>query len=383
MSKILTWTPPNDPNVIGQRARKRIKGTTIWDATGFNPANSGSGNYMPVSTNSTIATVDDNKIYEFTIESVCTTGGPTVSNTYEGINFACTGDTTAYSNSDNTVSYSILNLNTNYPDITKVRVSLWNGGSQIGTNQELTTSNNIQGEFTSVSYGSGYTIQVEYATTINGTEIWSTLGNTCSTIATVFNCTVPTGLIATNIGSNSTTVSWNSVSGASGYEIRWKKSVDSWSNTWIPITATTYTINSLFANTAYDWQVRTVCDTHNTSSSQQDAFTTISQQQLLYFINADASGSYSIPPSNPKCTYDLSIVGVTVNCDMTDGVSYVTVLIPPGYGYDSYTWTPTNGNSITLFNSTSDISGYSVKMFKQPAGLPLVGNLSITTAVLP
>jgi transposase-like protein len=66
--------------------------------------------------------------------------------------------------------------------------------------------------------------------------------------------TVPTGLSVSNIISNSATLKWNVVTGATSYKVEYKTySATTW--TTINTTAATYTLSSLTANTTYNWRV--------------------------------------------------------------------------------------------------------------------------------
>jgi hypothetical protein len=84
-------------------------------------------------------------------------------------------------------------------------------------------------------------------------------------------CSAPTGLSNTTPTSNSTTLNWAAVSGATGYTIQYKTSS---ATTWTTVSSTTnsYSLTGLSASTTYNWQVMANCSGYATGT----AFTTIS-----------------------------------------------------------------------------------------------------------
>ncbi len=120
-----------------------------------------------------------------------------------------------------------------------------------------------------------------------------------SQFTTLTPCNAPSGLSSSAITSNSATVSWGAVSGASSYDVDYKLST---SGTWInSITATTLTsrnITGLAASSLYDWRVRTNCAT-GSSTYSQDQFTTVAVSTCpgIYDVstNGSAGGAALIP----------------------------------------------------------------------------------------
>lgn len=77
------------------------------------------------------------------------------------------------------------------------------------------------------------------------------------------SCVPPTGITATPTSSTSATITWSTVSGANGYQIRYRMSG---SSIWIPVVlnsggANTYTLTGLTSNATYEFQMRTKCST--------------------------------------------------------------------------------------------------------------------------
>jgi bacillolysin len=96
------------------------------------------------------------------------------------------------------------------------------------------------------------------------------------TNGTVATCAVPGNLASANITSSSATLSWGAVSGATGYELRYKATT---SATWITPAAqagTTFNANDLSALTQYEFQVKTNCSSNSSAFSASSTFTTLS-----------------------------------------------------------------------------------------------------------
>jgi hypothetical protein len=75
-------------------------------------------------------------------------------------------------------------------------------------------------------------------------------------------CVSPGGNSTINITSTNAVLQWNFVPGADQYEVWYKKTTAiNWRKRFVNSTNKKVTINNLICNTAYIWQVRTVCDT--------------------------------------------------------------------------------------------------------------------------
>lgn len=74
------------------------------------------------------------------------------------------------------------------------------------------------------------------------------------------NCNPPTNLSATNITSNSATVTWEIVAGAKSYDVEYKEETSSsWNIAGTQISSNSLTINGLNSGKTYDWRVKTNC----------------------------------------------------------------------------------------------------------------------------
>jgi len=109
------------------------------------------------------------------------------------------------------------------------------------------------------------------------------------------SCEAPSGLAVSAITTNSATLSWTAVSGASNYTVQVKPSN---LTTWTSYTATSNSINitGLSSATNYNWQVRTNCSTSNSSFTSGSNFTTTSNScSDTYETNNTFSSAKSIP----------------------------------------------------------------------------------------
>src|SRR6266542_4852497 len=89
------------------------------------------------------------------------------------------------------------------------------------------------------------------------------------------SCVVASGLSAINITSSSATLDWNDVSGATGYNIRYRKTgTSTWSNT--TSATSSVAVSGLASSTTYEFRVQTVCSGGTTSAFSSSAtFTTL------------------------------------------------------------------------------------------------------------
>ncbi|MFD0932019.1 GEVED domain-containing protein [Psychroflexus salinarum] len=132
-----------------------------------------------------------------------------------------------------------------------------------------------------VSNASGtYTVTVSHKGSLSsGSQNYSLVVTGLTSTPVVCNPTTPTGLAASGIGSTSAMMNWNAVDAAT-YDVRYRTSG---TTTWTTISSanTAATLQSLSPVTSYDVQVRSKCDTENSTYSTTLSFTT-TDQQLTY-----------------------------------------------------------------------------------------------------
>jgi len=90
-------------------------------------------------------------------------------------------------------------------------------------------------------------------------------------------CGVTSGLSAINITSSSATLDWNDVSGATGYNIRYRKTgTSTWTSTGTTSATSSVAVSGLASSTTYEFRVQTVCSGGTTSAFSLSAtFTTL------------------------------------------------------------------------------------------------------------
>jgi hypothetical protein len=135
------------------------------------------------------------------------------------------------------------------------------------TTTSATNSLNVS----SLSPASNYEWQVQ---TDCGSSNLSTFSASSNFTTLTPPCNVPAGLSTTNITASSATLSWTTVSGAVGYNVRYRiVGAPSWTTT----TSATSSVNvsSLSPASNYEWQVQTDCGSANLSAfSASSNFTT-------------------------------------------------------------------------------------------------------------
>jgi hypothetical protein len=104
------------------------------------------------------------------------------------------------------------------------------------------------------------------------TSLLTSLGGVAPTTGST--CAIPSGIAANSITSNSAIINWTAVTGATSYNIQYKTST---SATFTTLTSSTNSLSltGLSANTAYTYQVQTVCSGGMSAYSTSSTFTTI------------------------------------------------------------------------------------------------------------
>ena len=130
-----------------------------------------------------------------------------------------------------------------------------------------TTSVNITG----LSCGTTYEYQVQTLCLDAGASSF-TPSSTFST--TYCSCPNPSGLTATSLSSTSEKFSWTPITGASGYNLRYRMiGVTTWTTT--ATTADSLVVPSISCGTPYEFQVQTICSTTGAGPwSASDTFST-------------------------------------------------------------------------------------------------------------
>ncbi|MAX12425.1 MAG: hypothetical protein CL711_03100, partial [Chloroflexi bacterium] len=95
------------------------------------------------------------------------------------------------------------------------------------------------------------------------------------TFTTLTPCTAPLNATTANITLNSADLTWDAVSGAWGYRVRYKQTSQPWS-AWVydTVTTNTYSLTGLPNNTYYHWQVATMCESNGNNNSSFTGYNT-------------------------------------------------------------------------------------------------------------
>ena len=169
-------------------------------------------------------------------------------------------------------------------------------------------------------------------------------------------CIKPKGLTTGNVTNESVQLSWTS--DADNFNVQYKKTADAdWTDVSGDITATTYTLEGLTAETAYQVRVRTYCD----ASDQSD------------WTDAVAFTTKPAPITSFPYTEDFNTLtsGIPANWDNAEGTTTTA----------SYKWNhDANGRSgaCVKFNSYNNYSG-NTNFLKTPAmNLPADKSMQLT-----
>jgi hypothetical protein len=115
-------------------------------------------------------------------------------------------------------------------------------------------------------------------TTTNGSVTWRDVRNfgvfTLGNVNT--SCVPPSGLSATNITTNSATLTWSAVPGSLSYDVSYKPTTFCcWTNAAIGINSTSFNLSGLTKLISYDWKVRANCSSLSSAYRWGAPFTTL------------------------------------------------------------------------------------------------------------
>lgn len=157
------------------------------------------------------------------------------------------------------------------------------------------------------------------------------------------SCGTPSGVSASSITSSSATITWNSVSGATSYNVQYKPSS---SSSWTTVSASSTSVNlsGLTASTTYNVQVQAVCSGGSSAYSSPISFTTSSSggggsycasngnSQAYEFIDYVAIGSIARTSGADAGGY---YNGTALSTNVTQGLSY-TLTTSAGFTGSTY-----------------------------------------------
>lgn len=182
----------------------------------------------------------------------------TVSNTSGP--FAVTAPNTAVSwagNSSQTITWSVANTTAAPVSCANVKISLSTDGGQTFPTVLVASTPNDGTEVVTIPNTPSTTARVKIEAVGN---IFFDISNTNFTITTGSSCGTATGLASSAVTTNSATVTWNAVSGATSYAVDYKlNSSATWTNFSTAQTTTSANLTGLAAGSLYDWRVTATC----------------------------------------------------------------------------------------------------------------------------
>ena len=159
-------------------------------------------------------------------------------------------------------------------------------------------------------------------------------------------CSAPAGLAAGSITTSSALLSWTAASSAVSYTLQYKLATATTWTTVTGITATSYSLSGLAANTSYNAQIATVCSSGTSAYSTAITFATTGTGTVTYctssggstdeYINSVVLGSISNTSGNNGGYADFTSKSTT----LAAGSSY-TATLTPGFTSTKYNeaWT--------------------------------------------
>ncbi|GAB4337614.1 MAG: hypothetical protein OHK0038_16070 [Flammeovirgaceae bacterium] len=154
-------------------------------------------------------------------------------------------------------------------------------------------------------------------------------------------CNTPTGQTSSNITSSSFTLGWTAVSGATSYNVQYRRQG---TTTWTSVNATSNSVNitGATASTTYEWQVRTVCSS-GTSAWSASATVTTTAATVTYCASKGNNVNYEwidlvkLGTINRTSSKDAGYYnGTALSTNLTKGTSY-TISYSAGFASTAYT----------------------------------------------
>jgi len=175
-SAVLTNT-----NSISQRCSYKLRTSGTWLTTGFTPANDMAKTVITANSPSGLS---NNVVYQFKVENICTSGGPTINDNgiQEDINFSCISPTLTETSTTGT-----LVIDTTDTDIIAARITL-----KLALDNSIimaptiinAVSNTITANATGLTVSTNYYWQIELYAIVNNVTVISSdpsqMGSICS-----------------------------------------------------------------------------------------------------------------------------------------------------------------------------------------------------------
>jgi subtilisin family serine protease len=238
----------------------RVVGASTWSSDISTATNSYSLTALTAATN-----------YEFQVKTVCSTSNSStyataVAFTTSAATVCATPTNLASSNitaSGATLSWTAASGASSYVlNYRVVGASTWSSDISTATNSY---------SLTALTASTNYQFQVKTVCSTSSSSAYAT-AVTFATTAAATSCGIPTALTATNLTATGVTMTWNAISGATSYTLRYRLSG---ATTWTTTSTTTNskTLSALSTNSLYEAQVKAICGTVNGSYTASTTFT--------------------------------------------------------------------------------------------------------------
>lgn len=227
-------------------------------------------------------------------------------------------------------------------------------------------------------FTSGQKTRMQALFDVGGSRVSITTSAGCTPPAAA--CTeAPIGLSATAITESSATISWNTLSGATSYNIQYKPSS---SGTWTTTTSssTSKVLTGLTASTPYDYQIQGVCSSGTSPYSSVATFTTTAPGGGCSETGETGNNSKNTPSSATVGTSYLSQISSSTDVDWwsfantstAKNIKITLTTLPADYDIKLYKSNGTtllktsqNGGttSETIIYNTSTVATYKIKVY--------------------
>ncbi len=240
---LLNWTGLG--SALSYTIQYRVVGTTTWSTT------------TATADTVTISGLTPATNYEFQVQATCSGGSGSFSgsSTFTTLALPCSVPTGL-----DTVAVNATSATLSWVNVTSA-VSYTVQYRPVGTASWYIVSTPVNSiTISGLSVGVAYEYQVE----VNCGSGTSGYSNT-DTFTTVFiNCTIPTGQSISNITDTTATLHWNVVAAATGYTVRYRPIA---ATIWMYASDTTNTLDiaNLIPNTTYEFEVRAICTSADSS----------------------------------------------------------------------------------------------------------------------
>lgn len=219
-----------------------------------------------------------------------------------------------------------------------------------GVNWLTYTSSAPSYTFQNLNSLTNYEIQIQ-ATCPSGPSIFSSIFSLTTSSAPPLTCGTPSSLFSTNISSNSTDLSWQSVLDAVQYSIFYRElGMPNWDS--IACLSPTIVLDNLIPQTAYEYFIRSTCPYGISPNSTLEYFTTLSS-------------------TVPACTEDNEPNDVVLNAIPLTKNTISTSIISSEMDQDYFTFTTTQQQPKFKVSLTNVPADYDLRIYNSNGILTL------------